>query len=142
MSDHDAGRYDAVERLRRKWEEAKAEDNGSNVVRLPRRPRRGRHDIGDARQRPWGSGAVDDPAPTRPVTRAELERESGSWLAAAAPPEDGERENTVVDFEESRRRRADSGARAVRPRVMPRRIDNGEKRQGGESDPAPGGPGR
>ncbi|WP_278262517.1 hypothetical protein [Nocardia sp. AG03] len=144
MSDHDPGRYDAVQRLRRKWEQAKAEDGESNVVRLPKRPRRGGDDIGDARQRPWGAGAVDDPAPTRPVTRAELERESGAWLAAAVPPPapDGEHENTVIDFEASRRKRADSATGSVRPRVRPRRIDTGEKRRGGDPDPTPGGPGR
>ncbi|WP_336082808.1 hypothetical protein [Nocardia sp. SSK8] len=122
----DEGRFDAVERLRRKWEEAKAaEDRAmSNVVRLPRRPRRGRPEVGD-------------PPPTRPVTRAELEAETSPWPAPA--PADG----NVIDLGASRRRRA--GADAVpgrtRPRVMPRRVGPGEQNPEGDSAP-PESPGR
>lgn len=144
----DDSRYDAVNRLRRRWEEAKAAETGpettpagpSNVVRLPRRPRRGRED-GDARPQPWMPEGVHDPAPTRPVTRAELQGESGSWLvnppewAAAPAAETADQENNVLDLSASRRKRAGAeGAPArTRPKVMPRRVGPGEHKPGGDA---------
>ncbi|MBF6099821.1 hypothetical protein IU510_17270 [Nocardia cyriacigeorgica] len=80
-------------------------------------------------------GTVYDPAPTRPVMRSELERETGSWPTApaaawgtAAPADhlrSAEHGGSVVDLDELRRKRAgddaapDSGARRV---PKPRRI--------------------
>ncbi|MFF2083752.1 hypothetical protein ACFVVM_08235 [Nocardia sp. NPDC058176] len=132
--------YDAVERLRRKWEESKAAEGGpdaatggaSNVVRLPRRPRRGGEDVGDARRRPWSPEAVYDPAPTRPVTRAELQGETGTWPVDAPAPVDGttEQERNVIDLGASRRKRADASPGGSRPKVKPRRIGHGEKKPG------------
>ncbi|WKG06960.1 hypothetical protein QX204_17735 [Nocardia sp. PE-7] len=149
----DEGRFDAVERLRRKWEEAKAkaEEDGSgaaggssNVVRLPRMPRRGREKVDQARPRPWPAEEVDDPAPTRPVTRAELQGETGAWLfhgaALSAPQADEhpEHEGKVIDLGASRRKRtgADSSPGRARPRAMPRRIGSADT-PGGEADTAP-----
>ncbi|MEV0768782.1 hypothetical protein [Nocardia salmonicida] len=148
----DEDRFDAVERLRRKWEEAKAAEDGSgaaaggasNVVRLPRLPRRGREKVDEARPRPWPAEEVDDPAPTRPVTRAELQGETGAWLfhgaalSAAQADENPEHEGNVIDFGASRRKRtgADSSPGRARPRAMPRRIGTGDN-PGGEADTAP-----
>ncbi|MEU4650831.1 hypothetical protein [Nocardia fluminea] len=157
MSDQEAGpppargtgdnRFDAVERLRQKLAESKAaatgprhgEDAPSNVVRLPRPPRRRQEEIGAApRWSPAPEGAYD-PAETRPVTRAELERESGmlpvDGAAHAASDTGGnaEREASLLDFDASRRKRAGGenrpgGARRmVRPRrIGPARGDNGD----------------
>ncbi|MFE3543849.1 hypothetical protein ACFXK0_12855 [Nocardia sp. NPDC059177] len=153
MSDQEAGsgpgadRFDAVERLRRRWDAAKtgesgtgsAADGASNVVRLPRRPRRGREDIGDPRHRPWPSEAVYDPAPTRPVTRAELQSETGTWPIDAVPPAgaDTEHERNVIDLGASRRKRAgaDGAPGGARPMVRPRRIGPGEHAPGGDAAP-------
>ena len=120
-----------------------ADEAASNVVRLPKRPRHSRDNDGQAR-RPWEPDPVYDPAPTRPVTRAELQAETASWSAdaaeraAAALGDTGEPENNVIDLVASRRTRAD-GSRGVRPRVMPRRVE--KKKSTGESDtkdwPAP-----
>ncbi|MFD4440052.1 hypothetical protein ACFWPK_09755 [Nocardia sp. NPDC058519] len=155
MSDREAGtgpgggHYDAVERLRRKWEAIKAAEGGSgaaeggasNVVRLPRPPRRGREEAGEARHQPWMSEEVDDPAPTRPVTRAELQGETGAWLMHTAPQADGdaEHERNVIDLGASRRKRAnaDGSPRRARPRVMPRRIGSADTKPDGEPDATP-----
>ncbi|WP_218716089.1 hypothetical protein [Nocardia sp. MH4] len=164
MSDQEAGsgpggsRFDAVEQLRRKWEETKAADGGSsaeggasNVVRLPRRPRRGREDSGDARRRTWYPETVYDPAPTRPVTRAELQGETGAWPVDAAgrpaAPAGGtaEHERNVIDLGASRRKRTgtDASAGGPRPAMRPRRIGAGETKPGGDGDASPSGdPGR
>ncbi|MFC4128466.1 hypothetical protein [Nocardia rhizosphaerae] len=103
----------------------------SNVVRLPRRPRRGREDAGDAERKPWSPDPVYDPAPTRPVTRAELQAATESWPADAPPPTGraAGHEGNVIDLDESRRNRAkgDVPARAVRPKMTPRRIGPGER---------------
>ncbi|MFE9787076.1 hypothetical protein ACFYO7_17015 [Nocardia salmonicida] len=148
----DEGRFDAVERLRRKWEEAKADEDSSgaapggasNVVRLPRMPRRGREKVDEAPPRPWPSAEVDDPAPTRPVTRAELQGETGAWLfhgaalSAAQADENPEHERNVIDLGASRRKRAgaDPSPGRARPRAMPRRIGSADS-PGGETDTAP-----
>lgn len=152
MSDQEAGagpggsRFDAVERLRRKWEESKAADAGesgaSNVVRLPRLPRRGRTEASEARRRPWYPEPVYDPAPTRPVTRAELQQETGAWpidgspRRAAPTSESTERDADVIDLGASRRRRAgaDSAPAVTRPRVSPRRVGPGDRKPGGDSE--------
>lgn len=130
----DGGRDDAVERLRRKWDELKAAegaDPAGNVVRLPRRPRRGRDEVGEAQRRSRFPGAVDDPAPTRPVTRAELQDESGSWLVHGAAPAAAptEHEGKVIDL--GARRNKDG---SVRPRVLPRRVGHDTD---GEADTTP-----
>ncbi|MFC6010794.1 hypothetical protein [Nocardia lasii] len=88
-----------------------------------------------------------DPAPTRPVTRAELQAETASWSAdaaeraAAALGDSGASENNVIDLVASRRNRGADGSRGVRPRMMPRRVTPVEKKTPGESDtegwPAP-----
>src|SRR3546814_17056151 len=83
----------------------------SNVVRLPRPPRRRQEEIGAApRWSPAPEGAYD-PAETRPVSRAALERESGSIpvdgpaQAAAEAGGNSEREASPHAFEASRRNR-------------------------------------
>ncbi|MDO3646189.1 hypothetical protein [Nocardia mangyaensis] len=139
-------RYDAVELLRRKREEMKAAEDGSgagageasNVVRLPKRPRRGRDDLSDAQRRPWSPEAVYDPAPTRPVTRAELQGETGAWPVDAAAQANGnaEHERNVIDLGASRRKRGGASASfgGPRPRVKPRRIGHADKELGGDTD--------
>ncbi|MEV0335704.1 hypothetical protein [Nocardia sp. NPDC050717] len=152
MSDQETGagsggsRFDAVERLRRKWEESKAAETGesgaSNVVRLPRLPRRGRTEASEARRRPWYPEPVYDPAPTRPVTRAELQQETGAWPAGnparrpAAPSASAEHDADVIDLGASRRRRAgaDSAPGVTRPRVTPRRVGPGDRTPGGDGE--------
>ncbi|MGW5312101.1 hypothetical protein ACWEQ0_19750 [Nocardia thailandica] len=149
MTEFEDNRFDAVERLRRKWEAIKAaeQDSGtpetgpSNVVRLPRPPRRVGGEAAGPGARPGPPDAVVDPAPTRPVTRAELQAETGTWQAdEATPPADPPpaRENKVLDFDPSRRKRAGGeGARGGRPRIAPRRVGSGEKERGGDTDPTP-----
>ncbi|WP_280220006.1 hypothetical protein [Nocardia neocaledoniensis] len=152
MSDQEDGagpgesRFDAVEQLRRKWEESKTAEagqgGGSNVVRLPRPPRRGRTEASEARRRPWYPEPVYDPAPTRPVTRAELQQETGAWPAEGAPRRaapasgSGERDADVIDLGASRRRRAgtDSTPGVTRPRMSPRRVGPGDRKPGDDSD--------
>ncbi|GGK62114.1 hypothetical protein [Nocardia camponoti] len=120
MSDQDGGagehRFDAVERMRKKWEQLRSAESAagdaSNVVRLPKRPRRSRADTEGVRH-PWADGDYD-PSPTRPVTRAELQRETESWMA---PVDLG---SNVVDLDASRRERMDPSV--PRRRVRPRRI--------------------
>lgn len=143
MTEFDGSRFDAVERLRRKWEQIKAAEDGSggadgggsNVVRLPRPPRRvGEENRGG--QRPGLPEAVSDPAPTRPVTRAELQSETGAWPAdpsRAQPDLPAGGEGTVVDFDPSRRRRADPAPGGARPRITPRRV--GKPGEGGSTPP-------
>lgn len=127
------------------------EGGASNVVRLPRWPRRGREDVGEARRRPRFPEAVYDPAPTRPVTRAELQCESGLWpvdaaaWSAAQAGGNAEHERNVISLGASRRNRAggDASPGGSRPMVMPRRIGPGERKQGGDDIASPpDGPGR
>ncbi|MFC9660618.1 hypothetical protein ACFVJ5_10290 [Nocardia sp. NPDC127606] len=154
MSDQETGpgfargpgnsRFDAVERLRQKLAETRAaetrprkgEDSPSNVVRLPKPPRRRQEDIGAApRWSPVPDGAYD-PAATRPVTRAELQRESGSLPVDEVGAESAgstEHDANLIDFDASRRKRVGGenrpgGARRmVRPRrIGPTRGDGGD----------------
>ncbi|MFD6453956.1 MULTISPECIES: hypothetical protein [unclassified Nocardia] len=157
MSDQETGpgfargpgnsRFDAVERLRQKLAETRAAETGprqggdapSNVVRLPKPPRRRQEDIGAApRWSPVPDGAYD-PAATRPVTRAELQRESGSLpvndvtQAGAESGANAERDANLIDFDASRRKRVGGenrpggGRRMVRPRrIGPTRSDGGD----------------
>jgi hypothetical protein len=150
MSDREKGpgfarepdsRFDAVERLRQKLAETRAaesgprqgEDGPSNVVRLPRQPRRRQEDIGaPQRWSPVPEGAYD-PAATRPVTRAELQRESGSLpvdepgQAGAESGGNAEHDANLLDFDASRRNRPGGARRMVRPRrISPTRGDSGD----------------
>ncbi|MFD3701649.1 hypothetical protein ACFWUP_00730 [Nocardia sp. NPDC058658] len=107
-----------------------AEKGKSNVVRLPKRPRRGRDDIDELRRRPWLADPVQDPAPTRPVTRAELQGQTGSWPADAPPQPAAEADHeNVIDLVATRWNRAstDAPARTGRPKVKPRRISSRER---------------
>lgn len=100
LPEPDANRFDAVERLRRKLERLEAaktdpaetdppaaDDDGASarLTRLPRRPRRMTEEPAEPPRRQWQPDGVPlyDPAPTRPVTRSELQRETGWWPAAS-----------------------------------------------------------
>ncbi len=110
-----------------------AEDGTSNLTRLPRRPRRLPEETPERPHKTWLSegGSVHDPAPTRPVLRSELERETGWWPVdpSAAPPAPGkdpggaEHDGSVINLGAARRKRAGDDAPA-RPRrvARPRRI--------------------
>lgn len=140
-------RFDAVERLRQKLAETRAaetdprqdEDGPSNVVRLPRPPRRRQEDIGAAqRWSPVPDGAYD-PAATRPVTRAELQRESGSLPVNEVGAESAgstEHDANLIDFDASRRKRVGGEIRpgGARRMVRPRRI-GGDGGDAGSSRP-------
>ncbi|AYF76930.1 hypothetical protein D7D52_27495 [Nocardia yunnanensis] len=132
---------DAVERLRKKLESLKAAEAGSpeagdaasNLTRLPRRPRRMSEEVSPRKTwQPEGLSAYD-PAPTRPVLRSELQRETGWWPvdpgqagftphtdAANGSGEDG----SVIDLGTARRKRAaeDAPAAGIRRVAKPRRI--------------------
>ncbi|GAJ79187.1 hypothetical protein NBRGN_004_00500 [Nocardia brasiliensis NBRC 14402] len=128
-------RLDAVERVRRKLEglraaetdQPDASDGESKLIRLPHRPRRMKHDAGAPPRKPWQApGTVFDPAPTRPVMRSELQRETGEWPVDADPAEDGvgEQDASVVDLAALRRKRAaDAPAAGIRRVAKPRRVD-------------------
>ncbi|MFC9995162.1 hypothetical protein [Nocardia sp. NPDC127526] len=164
-------RVDAVERLRRKLEGLRAAEAGgpaagegsSKVTRLPRRPRRMTEEASERPQQPWRSegGSVYDPAPTRPVQRSELQRETGWWPADPgraqhpAPetePGGGEQDGGVVDLGAARRKRtADGGpVGGIRRVARPRRIgssasegtggEQGGGRGGDAESPRPDGP--
>ncbi|MGW0252346.1 hypothetical protein ACWDYH_37535 [Nocardia goodfellowii] len=153
-------KFDALERLRRKLDGTKAADPDageptegmSKVTRLPRRPRR---ITGQADERPhktWLSdgGSVYDPAPTRPVLRSELQRETGWWPldpgATRHHVPDGDpggavNDGTVVDLDALRRRRAGEGGPAggIRRMAKPRRISkNPGEKSGTDSTPTEG----
>ncbi|WP_280503472.1 hypothetical protein [Nocardia farcinica] len=91
-----------------------AGDDSSKVTRLPRRPRRVTEEPGARPRRAWlpETGYVFDPAPTKPVLRSELQRETGWWPVTPATdshpaPESGQdREGDVIDLDSSRRRRS------------------------------------
>ncbi|WP_067710498.1 hypothetical protein [Nocardia yamanashiensis] len=143
-----------MERLRRKLEAFKPAESAtpetgddSKVIRLPRRPRRASEEAGEPPQRPWlrEGGSAYDPAPTRPVTRQELQRETGWWPvdpgraghpAPESEPGAAEHDGSVIDLGALRRKRAgeDAPAPGNRRRVRPRRIDNGEGADGGQDD--------
>ncbi|MVU82500.1 hypothetical protein GPX89_35380 [Nocardia sp. ET3-3] len=143
-------RFDAVERLRRKLEElkkaeagsAEGGDAGTNLTRMPRRPRRMSEESGKQPDRPWQplGGSVYDPAPTRPVLRSELQRETGWWPVdpnAAGHPEPQHdsagpaQDASVIDLGAVRRQRSGDSSPAtggMRPVARPRRIGStGEK---------------
>ncbi|WP_157573725.1 hypothetical protein [Nocardia jejuensis] len=132
-------RFDAVERLRKKLESMKPPEaapapgtDEPKVIRLPRAPRRALDEDAERPAKPWWpeGGSIYDPAPTRPVTRSELQRETGWWLADPRPelpasddsgPEHGA---NVLDFGAQRRQRAgaDTPARSGRRMARPRRV--------------------
>ncbi|MEC3919924.1 hypothetical protein [Nocardia sp. CDC160] len=128
-----------MERLRRKLESLRAADNkpaptgdGTNLTRMPRRPRRMTEEVGGPPDQPWrhDGGSRYDPAPTRPVTRSELQRETGWWPAdpgantqpEAAPGHEG----SVIDFGAARARRigGEAPAAGIRRVARPRRINS------------------
>lgn len=129
-----------------------ADDGTSKVTRLPRRPRRVAEEAGERRQKTWRSdrGSVYDPAPTKPVLRSELQRETGWWPVGPgtgrhrAPEDDSsspEPGGSVVDLDALRRKRAgeDTPAADIRRTVKPRRISKGaSKRSGAEGEPDSG----
>lgn len=157
-----------MERLRRRLEGLRSAETGSNeagdgtskVTRLPRRPRRV-SEAGDDPRQPWRSegGSANDPAPTRPVMRSELQAETG-WLPVdpgagrhRAPENDpggAEQHGSVIDLDAMRRKRAGEGAPAagIRRVARPRRIETkpDEAHDSGRSDdrnpPEPDGPTR
>ncbi|QLY27569.1 hypothetical protein [Nocardia huaxiensis] len=133
-------RFDAVERLRRKLEGTKpsdpttpdSADRAAKVTRLPRRPRRVTETPAERPRRTWHPDNVSayDPAPTRPVTRAELQRETGWWQAtpeAPTPPSNDapRQEADVIDFGSLRRKPpapGDTAPTGFRRIAKPRRI--------------------
>lgn len=128
--------FDAVERLRRKSAETgprETEGGASNVVRLPRRPRRRQDDAGGARRQPPIPDGGYDPAATRPVTRAELQRETETMAieeaARARTATNADRDANLVDLDARRKR---TGARRM---VRPRRIGATDSTRGDHSDP-------
>ncbi|MGV9412367.1 hypothetical protein ACWDOP_20845 [Nocardia sp. NPDC003693] len=171
--DPDANRFDAVERLRRKLERLEAaktgpaepeppaaDDDGAaaKLTRLPRRPRRMTEEPAQPPRQPWRPDGVPlyDPAPTRPVTRSELQRETGWWPAASPPPgfpapeapgapagSAADQDAGVVDLTAFRRKRSGEDATSfggIRRMAKPRRIspatepEAGRERKPGEQD--------
>lgn len=152
-------RFDEPERLRSRQAEGMkavempgADDGTSKVTRLPRRPRRVAEEAGERLQKTWRSdrGSVYDPAPTKPVLRSELQRETGWWpvgpgtarhRAPESDPGSAEPDGTVVDLDALRRKRAggDGPAADIRRTVKPRRIaKSAGKRSGTEDQPDDG----
>ncbi|WP_040859464.1 hypothetical protein [Nocardia niigatensis] len=158
-----------MERLRRQLEALKAAEkrtaepgDDSKITRLPRRPRRKNEEAVERPQQPWrpAGGSVYDPAPTRPVLRSELQRETGWWPvdpgpgphAPASDPGTGEHDGSVIDLGAMRRKRAgdDAPVAGIRPVARPRRIgpaagegSAGTQDSGGDPDvPPPDGPAR
>lgn len=136
-------RFDAVERLRKKLESLRAAEAGgteagdgdSKLTRLPRRPRRMTEEAGEPPHKTWrpDGGSVYDPAPTRPVLRSELQRETGWWTidpGAArhttpdTDPARADQDGSVIDLDALRRKRAGDNAPAagIRRIAKPRRI--------------------
>ncbi|WP_194814187.1 hypothetical protein [Nocardia sp. XZ_19_385] len=140
-------RFDALERLRGKLDGTKAaetgspeaEDGRSKVIRLPRRPRRVTEETSEQPRKTWHSegDSVYDPAPTRPVLRSELQRETGWWPVdpgatrhPAAQPGGAEQDGSVVDLDALRRKRAaDAPVAGIRRRAKPRRISDPDSPQ-------------
>ncbi|MGW5113558.1 hypothetical protein [Nocardia sp. NPDC004123] len=158
-----------MERLRRQLEALKAAERGnadagdasSKITRLPRRPRRKNEEAVERPHQPWRpeGGSVYDPAPTRPVLRSELQRETGWWPVDPGPGPypapvtdsgSGEQEGSVIDLGAMRRKRAgdDAPATGIRPVARPRRIgpaagEGSAPDSGGDPDlPPPDGPAR
>lgn len=151
-------RFDELERLRRKQAEGMkaveipAGDGTSKVTRLPRRPRRVAEEADERLPKSWRSerGSVYDPAPTKPVLRSELQRETGWWpvdpgAARHAAPEDDPGSaapaGSVVDLDALRRKRAadEVPAAGIRRLNKPRRIGKGAgERLGTEGEPHSG----
>ncbi|MFE3193212.1 hypothetical protein ACFXHA_29700 [Nocardia sp. NPDC059240] len=137
-------RFDAVEQLRRKLESLKAgetkapesEDGPSNLTRMPRRPRRMSEEVSEPPRKTFNPEVLSayDPAPTRPVMRSELQRETGWWpvdpgqAGFPAPPPDPNapgQDGSVIDLGEARRKRAaDAPAAGIRRIARPRRISS------------------
>lgn len=123
-----------MERLRRKLEGLKAPESDraeageSKLIRLPHRPRRMTEEAAERPRKTWRSeGATFDAPPTRPVTRSELQAETGAWPADAGPQDDRggtEHDASIIDLGASRRKRAgrDAPAAGIRRVAKPRRI--------------------
>lgn len=138
MSDREIPQWHAVPRPR-------TVDRSSKVVQLPKRPRRVEDEADPQPRKTWRSerGNVYDPPPTRPVMRSELQAETGAWQAeptawqsdvsaAACRPE---RDGSVVDLDELRRKRADHTPGAgMRRAVKPRRISATVNDRPGDDD--------
>ncbi|MFI7190665.1 hypothetical protein ACIBQ0_13100 [Nocardia nova] len=123
------------------------------VVQLPRRPRRVAQDAAQPARKTWRSegSRVNDPPPTRPVMRSELQRETGAWpvnpaaawrgpaVGDSSPAADdacpGDQDASVVDLDELRRKRAGEAApaAAIRRIAKPRRIGKGAADGSGEA---------
>ncbi len=112
------------------------ERRSPKVVPLPRRPRRVAEPAPPKQWRPE-YGTAYDPAPTRPVMRSELERETGSWPVSAATTwgtttsadSHGNRDGSVVDLDERRKRTGDADP-AVGNRRLPKPRRIGERSDG------------
>ncbi|MFI6170627.1 hypothetical protein ACIBCN_27850 [Nocardia sp. NPDC051052] len=124
-----------MERLRRKLEGLKAaesdraEEGESKLIRLPHHPRRMTEDAAERPRKTWRSegGSAFDAPPTRPVTRSELQGETGAWPADAGSQDDQGgvgQDASIIDFGASRRKRAgrDAPAAGIRRMAKPRRI--------------------
>ncbi len=139
-------------RMSEETAEEPAEDDTSTVTRLPRRPRRMSEEASEHSQKTWrseGDSVFDAAPPTRPVLRAELQQETGTWHIGPAwysgPDADSpavEQEGSVLDFGAARRKKAGDEAHGVGLRrvAKPRRIgkgsDEGPDTEGvGDGDP-------
>lgn len=151
--------FDELDRSRGKQDEGMkavetpgAGDGTSKVTRLPRRPRRVAEEAGERfhKTRRSDGGSVYDPAPTKPVLRSELQRETGWWPvdpgAARHPapkddPGSAEPDASVIDLDALRRKRAgeDAPAAGIRRMVKPRRVGkSASERAGTEGQPDSG----
>ncbi|MBH0779177.1 hypothetical protein [Nocardia bovistercoris] len=125
-----ADRANARDKLRRQLEDmrsAEADPSSGNrtpkVTRLPRRPRRVTDDLRGAPD-PQG-GPVYDPAPTRPVSRSELQHETGRWPAGPTPkkPPTAPPQGNVVDLDALRRRRGGDDPRPTKARRITKKDE-------------------
>ncbi|MFC9895721.1 hypothetical protein ACFVMC_18710 [Nocardia sp. NPDC127579] len=117
-------------------QEGRNQEPGGNepdrkVIRLPRRPRRVTEDTAPQPRKTWrtDTGSSFDPAPTRPVSRSELQGETGWWRAETGADSPPETDGTVVDLDTLRRRRAAENGSIARVRRVPkaRRISDPPK---------------
>ncbi|MFJ4655683.1 hypothetical protein ACIP5Y_30760 [Nocardia sp. NPDC088792] len=134
-------------------EAAAPEPGDAKLTRLPRRPRRMTEDVNEPPHKTWrpDGTSVYDPAPTRPVLRSELQRETGWWpidpgaarhTAPETDPAGPDQDGSVIDLDALRRKRAgDAPTTGIRRIAKPRRIspstseESSEQDKGRNSDP-------
>lgn len=122
----------------------------AKLTRLPRRPRRLPEDPDGPPRKTWHASGDSpyEPAPTRPVLRSELQRETGWWpvdpgpARPTTPPQDPTqpaRDATIFDLDALRRRRAGdtSPTVGIRRIAKPRRITPGTAQTPTDPDTSP-----